>query len=56
MARAKSLSSSTRCTAWLLARVYCRYGHIKQMADAEAEGVREAGLEVDMFQHDVQLS
>ena len=28
-----------------------RYGHIKQMADAEAEGVREAGLEVDMYQY-----
>jgi hypothetical protein len=26
------------------------------MADAEAEGVREAGLEVDMFQYDLQLS
>jgi len=29
---------------------YSMYGHIKQMADAEAEGVREAGFEVDMFQ------
>jgi len=28
-----------------------RYGHIKKMADAEAEGVRAAGLEVDMYQY-----
>jgi len=27
-----------------------RYGHVKKMADAEAEGVREAGIEVDMYQ------
>jgi multimeric flavodoxin WrbA len=28
-----------------------RYGHVKKMADAEAEGVREAGYEVDMYQY-----
>jgi multimeric flavodoxin WrbA len=28
-----------------------RYGHVKKMADAEAEGAREAGYEVDMYQY-----
>ena len=28
-----------------------RYGHIKKMADAEAEGLKAAGLECDMFQY-----
>ena len=28
-----------------------RYGHVKKMADAEAEGIREAGVEVDMYQY-----
>ena len=28
-----------------------RYGHIKTMADAEAAGVREAGVEADVFQY-----
>ena len=48
----KSLSSFIPCTflelRWLVN--YARYGHIKKLADAEAEGVREAGLEVDMYQ------
>jgi hypothetical protein len=28
-----------------------RYGHIKKMADAEAEGVRAAGYDVDLYQY-----
>ena len=32
-----------------------RYGHIKTMADAEAEGVREAGVEADLFQYATQF-
>jgi len=35
---------------------YSMYGHIKKMADAEAEGVREAGLEVDLYQIPETLS
>ena len=31
--------------------VNVRYGHVKKMADAEAEGIREAGFEVDMYQY-----
>jgi multimeric flavodoxin WrbA len=32
-----------------------RYGHIKTMADAEAEGVREAGVEADLYQYATQF-
>jgi len=32
-----------------------RYGHIKTLADAEAEGVREAGLEADLYQYPTQI-
>lgn len=35
---------------------YSMYGHIKTMADAEAEGVRDAGLEADMYQVPETLS
>jgi len=36
--------------------IYSMYGHVKKMADAEAEGIREAGFEVDMYQVPETLS
>lgn len=30
---------------------YSMYGHIQQLAEAEAEGIRAAGGEVDIYQY-----